>query len=229
MRHWLALTGVLALTGCEMIGKDETFGEEAERLDTDRVVTAPTAADWQIGPIVGGKNVSVGMPLRPRQGPDSFYFDVLPGAQVDYVTFKHPPLNAYSKITATFAVEPLAEGARLVWADCPTQGVPGVYLFFQRKYDRWDIPDYRWWSVARHRIVAPVEFTIEAPLVFEGWKPLNVLKDTDMRPLFDLAKGHSSRVGFTFANCDSKGHGATALGGAVRFHIKKFVIEGAAP
>lgn len=237
MRLRTALLGLaFALTSCEFVKDDESIGEVQARRDTDKVTASPTAADWQIGPVIYSivdeskeRNYSINMPLRPSQDVAGvIYFDIVPGAEVDYVTFKHPPLSSYRHIRARFAIE-AAEGASLQGSlengKCAPGSPTAIFLYFQKLGDNWNAPDGRWWSVAGHFIQANGQFTLEAPLEPSAWAPVVLVQNRNLAIDFQTAKAASSRVGFTFANCIGKGHGAIAVGGTVRVKLLEFTIE----
>jgi hypothetical protein len=96
---------------------------------------------WEIGPIINGRNYSVGMPLNPSAHPNGgWYFDIpYPTAaegHAHYVTFPHGTLTGKSRITMRYRLE-MDPDVQLV----PTKEQPGVpsilTMYFQRAGDNW--------------------------------------------------------------------------------------------
>ena len=113
-------------------------------------------AVWEIGPVIGTRNYSVNMPLRPSPHPSGgWYFDIpYPNAEaghVHYLTFRHGSLSGKSRIVLRYRLE-MDEGVRLVPAKEPatTDYQPMLTMYFQRRGDNWSgtgkFEAYRWWA-----------------------------------------------------------------------------------
>src|SRR5690242_12476867 len=93
---------------------------------------APGPSQWVIGPIIGGRNYSQGVPLHPAPGPGRAWHIDLPQApgSVHYVTFRHGSLAGKSRIVMRYRVE-MAPGVRIAPATAP-QAPSIITLYFQR-------------------------------------------------------------------------------------------------
>ena len=91
---------------------------------------APAASSWAIGPIIRGRNYSVGMPLRPtalRGGAFQIELPRAPGS-AHYVTFPHGSLAGKSRIVMRYRVE-TARGVRIAPPSAPdTNGIITLYF-----------------------------------------------------------------------------------------------------
>ncbi len=187
---------------------------------------------WEIGPIINGRNYSVGMPLNPSAHPNGgWYFDIpYPTAaegHAHYVTFPHGTLTGKSRITMRYRLE-MDPGVQLV----PTKEQPGVpsilTMYFQRAGDNWsasgEYETYRWWGTFAS--VTPVkagEYEISVPLD-ANWTAIQTSSARSNPTGFSNAKTNADRVGFTLGGGDGYGHGVYATGPA-RFVVTSFVVE----
>jgi hypothetical protein len=201
---------------------------------------APSGVDpmdplaWQIGPIIGERNYSVGMPLTPSKHPNGgWYFDIpSPDASqghVHYVTFRHGSLSGKSRIVLRYRLE-MAEGVQLV----PSKEQPGTFpsiltLYFQRRGDNWSgtgkYEAYRWWATFASRIpITAGEHEISVPL--DGaWSAVQFSNASSNSKGFREAIRDADRVGFTFGGGDGYGHGVYATDRA-RFVVTSFQVLG---
>jgi hypothetical protein len=194
-------------------------------------VAQPAAASdpeaWTIGPIIRGRNYSVGMPLHPtaRRG-GGFHIDIprLPGS-VHYVTFRHGSLAGKRRIVLRYRVE-AARGARLL---ASSDGRSGglITLYFQRGGDRWTgrgrFETYRWYATFATRQLAPGDHVMVAPL--DGlWTAVETSSARTSPAGFRAAIESADQVGFVLGGGDGFGHGVSATGPA-RLVVTDFRVE----
>lgn len=182
------------------------------------------ASNWEIGPVISGKNYSVGMPLRPTQTPEGWAFDfpLAPGS-VHYVTSPSGSLAGKTHIILHYRIEaaPSVEFSPVCCADLPAIG-PTIY--FQEKGDDWNTDGLRWWATFDAPTpMKPGEYQMDIPL--DGaWSSVMTMTATGNPQQFASAKANADRVGFTFGGGDGYGHGVYA-NGAARFVVTLFKIE----
>lgn len=193
------------------------------------IAAAPPAGEWEIGPVIRGKNYSYRMPLRPddtRAGPS---FDI-PGpaeanGHVHYLTVPTGPLRGAKRIVLTYRLE-AAPGTRFVPRENPEQPAI-VSLYLQRAGDSWTMrhPDWRWYapnekvqalSIGTHTITVGLD---------ENWVAM-ATGDARSNPRgFSAALADTARVGFVFGSyVGGRGHGIYATRPA-RFTILDFRVE----
>lgn len=189
---------------------------------------ASDARSWTIGPIIRGRNHSVGMPLHPtpRRG-GGWHIDVprLPGS-VHYVTFPHGSLAGKRRIVMRYRIE-AARGARLLASsDGRSPGL--VTLYFQRRGDNWSgrgrFETYRWYATfATQSQPGPGEHVIVAPL--DGpWTAIETSSAATSPAAFRQAVAAAGEVGFVLGGGDGFGHGVSATG-PVRLIVTDFRVE----
>lgn len=188
----------------------------------------PPAAEWEIGPIIRGRNYSVNMPLRPepsRAGP-SFS---IPGpnaaaGHVHYVTKATGPLAGARRIVLRYRID-AAPGTRFVPQESPH--LPATLsLYFQRAGDGWGRrqPDWRWYAPTNRTVpLRPGTHTVSIALS-EDWIAMTGPGAHANREGFREALAETARVGFTFGSEGGRGHGVYATGPA-RFTILDFRVE----
>ena len=126
---------------------------------TAAAARVPAPGAWTIGPVIGGRNYSVGMPLHPSPGPrGSLAIDLpAPGGNVSQVTFRHGPLTGKNRIVMRYRIE-APPGVRILPRTNPGQASM-ITLFFQRRGDNWSgrgpFEAYRWYAT----------FSTQSPLV----------------------------------------------------------------
>ncbi|AJA06964.1 hypothetical protein SKP52_00055 [Sphingopyxis fribergensis] len=188
------------------------------------------AANWEIGPIIRGKNYSQGMPLRPQPTRTGWQFDFPVGSaaagHVHYVTFRPGPIAPGSRIVVRYRVDGRT-GTRFVPQESPH--VPAtVSLYFQRRGDNWSAKgryeDFRWYApAATVREIALGEHEISVPLDDPNW--ISVFGRTAaLKPgAIEAALADIDRIGLVFGSPSARGHGVYATAPA-RFTLLSFRI-----
>lgn len=188
----------------------------------------PPAGEWEIGPIIRGRNYSVNMPLRPeasRAGP-SF---AIPGptkaeGHVHYVTTATRPLAGARRIVLTYRID-AAPGTRFVPQESPDR--PAILsLYFQRAGDGWGRrqPDWRWYA-PNDRVVPLRHGTHTVSIALsEDWIAMTGPSAHANREGFREALAETARIGFVFGSDAGRGHGVYATRPA-RFTILDFRVE----
>ncbi len=191
----------------------------------------PVAAEWNIGPIIRGKNYSQGMPLRPDPSPEGWQFRFpAPDAQaghVHYVTRDMPSLRGKSRIVLRYRVD-AAEGARFVPQEFPDRPAT-VSLFLQRRDDTWTargrFEHYRWYAPADSvQEIAPGVHRMTVSLDDPQWISVYGRTAAENRAAFDAALADIARIGLVFGSSGGRGHGVFATAPA-RFTLLDFTIE----
>lgn len=185
---------------------------------------AMVASNWEIGPIINGKNYSVGMPLNPTQTSDGWAFDfpLSPGS-VHYVTFQSGSLVGKTHIVVHYRIE-TNSNVQLFPVCCAQLASIGPTLYFQEKGDNWSTDGMRWWATfAAPNPIQSGDYTLDVPL--DGaWTSVNTMTAASNPIEFTNAKQNAARVGFTFGGGDGYGHGVYANGTA-RFVLESFSLE----
>ena len=191
----------------------------------------PGAENWEIGPIIRGRNYSQGMPLHPKRARAGWQFDFPVGSaaagHVHYITYRSGPLSPRGRIVMRYRVDARA-GTRFVPQQNPN--LPGtVSLYFQQRGDSWNAKGryeyYRWYAPhASVRQIAPGEHEISVRLDDPGW--ISVLgKPASVNPrAFDMALADIDRIGLVFGSSAARGHGVFATAPA-RFTLLSFEIR----
>lgn len=189
------------------------------------------ASAWQIGPIIKGRNYSVGMPLNPTPTRDGMAIDFPypseAAGHVHYVTFNPGSLTGKSRIVMRYRVE-AARGVRFVPRQFPDR-VAGVTLFIQRRGDTWTArgryETYRWYAPpASIQALAPGSYEMSVPLDDPEWNAVMTTRARDDRAGFADALENAGRVGFVFGSDGGRGHGVFATGPA-RLTVTQFEIR----
>ena len=183
---------------------------------------------WTIGPIIKGRNYSVGMPLHPSPSPGGEWQINLPRApgSVHYVTFRHGPLAGKREIVMRYRVE-TAPGVRIVPTTNPA--LPSIItLYFQRRGDTWSgrgrFETYRWYATfASQMPITPGDHVITAPLN-GAWTAVQTSSAQTAPAAFRAAIADADQVGFVLGGGDGYGHGVHATGRA-RLIVKSFRIK----
>lgn len=200
----------------------------AALLATAAFAAGPPAGQWEIGPIIRGKNYSHRMPLRPdksRYGPS---FEI-PGptaadGHVHYVTIPTRPLEGARRIVLRYRID-AAPGTRFVPQESP-QLPATLSLYFQRAGDGWTMrqPDWRWYAPTnRTMLLRPGTHTVSIRLD-EDWIAMTGPAAHANPRGFAAALSDTQRVGFTFGSEGGRGHGVYATAPA-RFTILDFRVE----
>lgn len=182
---------------------------------------AQPAHIWEIGPILGGRNVSVGMPATLMPAGRGWYFDFpYPNAaagHVHYVTTPTGSLVGKSKIVMRYRIDaPL--GVRIVARHNP-QTPAKLSLYFQRHGDDWSgrgpFEHYRWYATGPNRIpLTPGEHQVSLSLDGRNWKSVMSATGLDAPPQFREALQDAKLVGFVLGGAGGAGHGVYATGPA---------------
>lgn len=186
----------------------------------------PSAQEWSIGPIIKGRNYSVGMPLtmfETRAGP-AFDFPYPTAAQghVHYVTTPARSLDGASRITVRYRID-ARPGTRFYQQENPS--APGMLsLYFQRVGDRWTTrtPHYRWYAPSNLPL-SPGTHTVSISLD-QSWTSMMGRSSHDLPRDFEMALRDADRIGFTFGGNHGLGHGVFATGPA-RFTLLDFRVD----
>lgn len=188
----------------------------------------PDPSAWVIGPIIRGRNYSIGMPLNPTPGRrGSWYIDLPrhPGS-VHYVTFPHGSLAGKSRIVMRYRI--VADpGVRIEASTAP--GSPAIItLYFQRARDNWSgrrqFETYRWFATfASKTPVTPGEHVMVAPLN-GAWTAIETSTARSNPAAFRDAVQNADQVGFVLGGGDGYGHGVYATGRA-RLIVTEFRVE----
>ena len=196
---------------------------------TPAAQAAPPPADlWTIGPVIGARNHSVGMPLRPTPRRDgSWHIDLpRPPGSVHYVTFGHGPLTGKSRIVMRYRVE-LAPGVRIAPPSSPN-GPSIITLYFQRAGDNWTarrrFETYRWYATfASQMPITAGGHVMTAPLN-ANWTAIQTSSARTQPQAFRDAIANADQVGFVLGGGDGYGHGVFATGRA-RIVVLDFRVE----
>lgn len=192
--------------------------------------SAPASA-WEIGPVIDGRNYSVGLPRRPAATRTGWQFDfpypTRDDGHVHAVSFDPGPLDRATRIVVRYRVD-AHRSARFVPQEQP--GTPAtVSLILQRARDDWSgrgrYGSYRWYAPAAGiKTIAPGEHEIAVRLDRLDWTNVNGQPAvTDPRG-FRAALADTSRIGLVFGSTSMRGHGVYATASA-RFTLLSFRIE----
>jgi hypothetical protein len=187
-------------------------------------IPAPmSASDWEIGPIIGGKDYSRNFQVTPAQDADGGWHIGIPQSDgVHYVT-RHFGSAGKTMITIHYRVE-MADGVKIVPSTEPDGPSMGPVFYFQRKGDNWNSDGWRWWATfdVPHPIVAG-KFELSVPL--DGaWTSVETETAANSPGDFYQAKQYAERVGFTLGGGTGYGHGVYATGQA-RIAVTDFRVE----
>ncbi|HVL39843.1 MAG TPA: hypothetical protein VM328_10685 [Fimbriimonadaceae bacterium] len=220
----------LPLNACQGGGDGDVTGNLIGFLPTPPTNNTPTtpssglnARDWEIGPIIDGKNYSKNVPATPTQNGEGWYIDLPTSDGVHYVTHRYGSLSGKSKMTIRYRIE-MADGVKIVPSTDPSGPAIGPTLYFQRKGDDWRTDGWRWWATFSSPVpIVAGEFEVTAPL--DGpWTSVNTKTATANPVDFANAKANAERVGFTLGGGTGFGHGVYATGPA-RLVVTSFTIE----
>jgi len=200
----------------------------AALLATAALAGGPSATQWEIGPIIRGKNYSYRMPLRPSESRAGPSFEI-PGptaadGHVHYLTVPTRPLEGASRITLKYRID-AAPGTRFVPQETPGERAT-LSLYFQRGGDSWTTrhPDWRWYAPNSRLVpLSPGTHTVTVGLD-ENWIAMTG-SDARSNPRgFAAALAETRRIGFVLGSAGLRGHGVYATAPA-RFTILDFRVE----
>lgn len=196
--------------------------------DNDKPRSTPkspvTSAGWEIGPVINGRNYSVGLLLNPSVKSDgSFSFTIGPTQEPHYITKRFGPLTGKKSITIRYRIE--AEPGTVIYPKCCMGSPPiGPTLYFQVKGDDWRTDGNRWWATFKQdAILQPGEYTITAELD-NNWTSVMEITAEKNPAIFKKAIDNADRIGFTLGGGDGFGHGVRATG-LVTFTVLEFKVE----
>ena len=182
-------------------------------------VEAPAAAAWEIGPIIRGRNYSVGMPLHPARADEGwtihFPYPSAQAGQVHYVTFRPGPLRDRTRIVVHYRID-AAPGARFVSVEMPERPAT-ISLYLQRRGDNWTargrFDRYRWYAPAQSvAVLTPGEHEMIVDLGDPAWRSvMGTAASADPRG-FAEALADTDRIGIVLGNIKRRGHGVYATG-----------------
>ena len=184
---------------------------------------------WEIGPVIRGRNYSVGMPLHPAALNAGWYFDFPAPSRseghVHYVTRRTGPLVGARGLRLHYRID-APQRTRFVPQEHPDrQGL--LSLFIQRKRDNWLARGrtrfHRWYS-PNSRVMPLERGEHELTILFdENW--ISVMgSDRQRSPReFEEALADAARIGFTFGSNGGRGHGVYATAPA-RFTLLAFTV-----
>lgn len=194
-------------------------------------VAAAAGGDWIIGPIIRGKNYSVGMPLRPSATRSGWTFDFPHSSRdaghVHYATFNPGSLSGASRIVVRYHVD-AAPGTRFVPQENP--GLAGtVSLVIQRGGDNWSARGaydfYRWYAPGDTvQQLAPGTHEMVVSLRDPNWGSVYGKPAAQNAGAFEAALAGASNLGLVFGSTAARGHGVFATAPA-RFTLLDFRIE----
>ena len=197
---------------------------------TSTGAAAQPANMWEIGPLVRGRNLSVGMPPTPAPARRGWFFDFPSpderAGHVHYVTTAARPLLGRSRIILRYRID-TPRGVRLAPRESP--GAPATLsLYFQRRGDNWSargrFEHYRWYATHANRVpLSPGEHQVSLSFDGRNWKSLAAATGDKAPAEFRDALENAERIGFVFGGGLSAGHGVYATGPA-RFTLLEFRV-----
>jgi hypothetical protein len=193
---------------------------------------APPADQWEIGPVIRGKNYSVGMAEQPtprKGGGWTFQFPhpTVEAGHVHYLTFSHGSLTGKKRIVMRYRII-AGPDVRFSPREFPKEAA-SISLFFQRKKDNWTAKgryaEYRWYAPeAKMGPVTPGTHEISISLTDPDWIPVMGGTAGEKPAEFDAAINNTDRVGFVMGSRSTRGHGVFATGPA-RFTLLEYRVE----
>lgn len=200
-------------------------------LATTASFAAPLrAGDWEIGPIIRGRNHSQGMPLTPRPERSGWSFDFparsADAGHVHYVTFRPGALVRKSRIIVRYRVD-ARPGTRFVPVGNPKLPAT-VSFYFQRRGDDWSgrgrYEYFRWFApAATVQEIAPGEHEMSVPFDQPGWISVMGRAATKTPGAMEDSLNNIDRIGLVFGAVKGRGHGVFATNSA-RFTLLSFEI-----
>jgi hypothetical protein len=186
----------------------------------------PPAEAWQIGPVIRGKNYSVGIAGALREGSQGpwFEFPREEAGHVHYVTLPTGPLEGARQIVVRYRID-AAPGIAFVAQEDRSPGRFGLVL--HREGDTWSAKDryeaFRFYTPTTVDL-SPGVHTFSARFDDPRWT--GVLHSTAKNNPNGFAgmMAHTQSVSLTFGGTSGRGHGVFATGPA-RFTILDFRID----
>jgi hypothetical protein len=215
--RWIILAFVLFFaSGCD--------GDE----DGGSPIGGTPTSEWTIGPVIKGKNYSVGFPLHPPacEGVVCVDFPGGPQAHAHYITKPSGSLLGKTQIYMRYRVE-IAPNDRFAPRTDPL-GPSLLTLYFQRKGDDWSgngkYEAYRWY--ASFAVVMPIEageHEVVAPFS-SLWTAVRTSDNVSAARAWREALAEAGTVGFVLGGGDGLGHGVYSTGPA-RIVVTKFEVQ----
>lgn len=168
-----------------------------------RFVLRPHAPSqgWYFGPILQGRNYTLGMSERPETVGAGWRFSLAPGQEVDGV------LQGAARLAGTIHLRYRFAGA--VYPSEYPDHEPLLALFFQRRGDDWSAQGafafYRWYHILGP--LAPGEYETTVPLTAEAWSSVNGKSGADAAVEFAEALSACACVGVGFGHNMGLMHG----------------------
>ena len=210
-------TAVLALAA---YGSMPAYQAAYGRMPAYQAMDPSSAGAWIVGPIVRGRNYSVGMPLHPTPARRGWYVDFpavgAGGGQLHALTFDHGPLTGKRRIVLRYRID-AAPGVRFVPQESPGDTAT-ISLFFQRRGDNWSARGpyawFRWYAPGA--TVAPITPGEHVMVVNLDSTWTSVLgQPVAANPVgFDAAIDQAGTLGIVFGTASARGHGVYATGPA---------------
>jgi hypothetical protein len=191
---------------------------------------ATGAEAWEIGPVIRGKNYSVGMPLRPTPAREGWYFDFpYPNERAGHahaLTFRHGPLIGKTKIIMHYRID-AAPGVQFIARERPGR-TAALTMFFQRRGDNWSAKGpyeaYRWYAPVDTMVpLTPGEHRVTVSLD-APWKAVMKTSAQSNPAAFRDALANTDRVGFVLGSVGGRGHGVFTTGPA-RMTVLSFEVR----
>ena len=189
---------------------------------------AEAAGAWEIGPVIRGRNHSVGMPLHPIGAGRgwAFEFPAAGAGSVHYVSVDPGSLDGASRLTVRYRVD-AARGARFVPQERPAEPAT-VSVYFQRAGDSWKGRThefYRWYAPpASVQDLRPGVHEMTVRFDDPSWVSVFGKAASTNPRAFVAAMSETSRVGLVFGSAGARGHGVYATD-AARFTLIDFRIS----
>lgn len=179
----------------------------------------PPAEAWEIGPVVRGRNYSVGMPISPSPGQRGSLIMDFPTAgagQVDAITTAIGPLASARQITLRYRID-AARGTRFVADETPNEPAT-VSLYFQQAGDNWSgrgrYATYRWYAPVRAVLpLTPGTHSVTVRLD-EAWSSVRGPTNRELPEGYAAALHNTARIGIAFGSLGRRSHGVYATGPA---------------
>jgi hypothetical protein len=187
---------------------------------------SPPASAWEIGPVIRGKNYSVGISGTLREGPQGpwFAFPTEDQGHIHYVTLGTRPIEGARRISVRYRID-APPSTRFT---AQQTGGPGQFgLVFQRRGDNWSakgrFETYRWYS-PQIAPLSPGVRTFTARLDDPRWVGVERSTAASNPEAFAAALADTESVSLTFGDANGRGHGVYASAPA-RFTLLDFRIE----
>jgi hypothetical protein len=191
---------------------------------------AQSADKWEIGPVIRGRNYSVGMPASPSPAGRGWSFDfpysTRDAGHVHYVTFNPGSLRGKSAIVVRYRVEAKRD-VKFVPQETPDAPAT-VSLYFQRRGDDWSAKRhfefFRWFSPPNTvQQIAPGEHQMTIRIDDPNWVSVRGRSASTNPVAFEQALAEADRIGLLFGTSGARGHGVFSTGPA-RFTLLSFQI-----